>query len=182
MLYPLSCEICSGCPADPKGRITNDSFFKLRQKPELMLPPAEIPAQFERMIGSFEEMIVCRAGTGKCTIDEVSELLSKTKSYGIGCCVLPNRLVNNIDFDGVVLSYDEFFFASENAPHLFSGGIIIVFDDDLEENRTVYRLIEKNELRRYRRVLFCNESKVITSSGKSIKDCIDGYSFQISQL
>ena len=116
LLYPLSCEICSGCPADPKGRITNDSFFKLRQKPELMLPPAEIPAQFERMIGSFEEMIVCRAGTGKCTIDEVSELLSKTKSYGIGCCVLPNRLVNNIDFDGVVLSYDEFFFASENAP------------------------------------------------------------------
>jgi hypothetical protein len=147
-----------------------------------VLPPAEIPAQFERMIGSFKEMIVCRTGTGKCTIDEVSELLSKTKSYGLGCCVLPNRLVNSIDFDGVVLNYDEFFFASENAPHLFSGGTIVVFDDDLEENRTVYRLIEKDGLRMYRRVLFCNESKVITSSGKALSDFSDGYSFQISQL
>ena len=70
-LFPLSREVCNGCPADPEGRITSDDTYKLRTDPEIKLPAAPPAPRLGRNMGSFNEMIISRPSTGPCSTEEV---------------------------------------------------------------------------------------------------------------
>ena len=71
-LFPLSREVCNGCPADPEGRITSDDTYKLRMNPNIKLPPARPSRRLDRNMGSFNEMIISRPSNGPCNVGEVA--------------------------------------------------------------------------------------------------------------
>ena len=73
-LYPLSREMCNGCPADPKGRITTDESFKLRTNPDIHLMPTKANRKLSRNMGSFNEMIIRRENSGPCVEAEIISL------------------------------------------------------------------------------------------------------------
>lgn len=181
-LFPLSREVCNGCPADPEGRVTTDESYKLRMAPCISLPPAEPSRRLERNMGSYSQMVVRRSGSGSCTVDEVLSVIEKANQNGIGVVVAPERFMHQLNSKGILMDYDEFFFAVAQCPYLFYRGVVCIFDDNLGTNLSLYKNLEKLNVYNYRRVMYCNESTVITSNGKSIRDCLDGYAIPLEKM
>ena len=181
-LFPLSREVCNGCPVDPEGRITIDNAYKLRLKPAVLLPPVAPSRRLNRTMGTFYQLLVKRLGTGSCTLDEVQIVAEKVSQNHIGALIVPKRFANQVQVTGILLEYDEFSFAVTHCPYLFANGVVCVFDDDTERNLALYKALERLEAFHYRRILYCNENAVITPSGKPIRDYIDGYAIHIERM
>ena len=181
-LFPLSREVCNGCPSDPDGRVTTDTKFKLRIPPAIQLPPSEPSRKLSRKMSPFTELIVRRNSSGKCTSDEVSSICERACEYDIGCVVIPGRFTQSVSFNGLVLDYDEFFFAVKNSPYLFSRGVLCVFEEDANTNYSLYKNLCILEEQKYRRVLYCNDNDVISTNGKPIRESIDCYSISVDKF
>ena len=181
-LFPLSREVCNGCPADPVGRITSDTRFRLRLPPNINIPSITPSIKLRRKIGPFSELIVRRDSSGKCTLEEAELISEKAEVYGIGCLVLPTRFASKTHFHGLVLDYDEFFFAVNITPYLFAPGVLCVFEDDANMNYTLYKNLSLLEQYQYKRVLYCNENNVISANGKSIRESLDCYTISVEKF
>ena len=181
-LFPLASEVCNGCPVDADGRVTTDSKYRLRRPPAIQIPPAARNRRFNRRVGPFTELIVRRKTSGKCTLEEICAVSSKATENGIGCLILPKRFAKNIHFNGLLLDYDEFYFAVKHTPYLFSRGVLCIFEDDGPTNYSLYKCLCMLEQYQYSRVLYCNESNVIAASGKPISECIDCYAISLDQF
>ena len=119
-LFPLSREVCNGCPADPEGRITSDDTYKLRTDPEIKLPAAPPAPRLGRNMGSFNEMIISRPSTGPCSTEKVAVIAEKASQNNIGAFVVPSRLADEIVYNGILLNYEEFYYAVVHCPYLFA--------------------------------------------------------------
>ena len=133
-------------------------------------------------MGQFFEMVVKRNNYGPCTKDEIQTVCSAASENGIGCIIVPNKLVKCVKFDGTVLDYDEFYFAVENTPYLFNKGLLCVFESDVNTNTTIYKHLISLEALEYRIILFCNENDVFAPNGKPLKDALDGYAITLDRF
>ena len=181
-LFPLSREVCNGCPADPEGRITSDETYKLRTNPNIKLPPARPSRRLDRNMGSFNEMIISRPVNGPCSIEEVAVIAEKASQNNIGAFVVPNRLANQIVYDGILLNYEEFYYAVAHCPYFFARGVVCIFDGDTGTNFTLYKTLGKLDAYSYRRILYCNENTVVANGRKTIRECSDGYPIPIQKF
>lgn len=181
-LFPLSREVCNGCPADPEGRITSDETYKLRTNPNIKLPPARPSRRLDRNMGSFNEMIISRPANGPCSIEEVAVIAEKASQNNIGALVVPNRLANQILYDGILLNYEEFYYAVAHCPYFFAKGVVCIFDGDTGTNFTLYKNLGKLDAYGYRRILYCNENTIVANGGKTIREYSDGYPIPIQKF
>ena len=181
-LFPLSREVCNGCPADPEGRITNDETYKLRTDPDIKLPPARPSRRLERNMGSFSEMIISRPSNGPCSLEEVAVIAEKASQNNIGALVVPNRLADQIVYDGILLNYDEFYYSVAHCPYFFAKGVVCIFDGDTGTNFSLYKNLEKLDAYGYRRILYCNENTIVANGGKTIREHSDGYPIPIQKF
>ena len=181
-LFPLSREVCNGCPADPNGRVTTDEIFKLRTNPGITLPPVCSSRRLERNMGSFNEMVISRVANGPCTVEEVAEIADKAAQNHIGVLVVPKRLAHQIMFNGLLLNYDEFYYAVSHCPYFFAKGVVCIFDGDKGTNLSLYKTLGKLDTYSYRRVLYCNENTIVANGGKTIREYSDGYPIPIQKF
>ena len=181
-LFPLSGDVCSGCPADVEGRITVDSPYKLRNKPQLQLPAAVPSRKLSRNMGFDLEMLVQCKSNGQWTDEDLELLWDRADKSGIGTVVVPERLADKVSVRGLVLTYKEFYFAVTHTPCLFSQGVLCVFDHDAGTNLSLYTHLSKLAQYGYRRILYCSENTVVTTNGKRVGDYIDGYSIPLDKL
>lgn len=181
-LFPLSREVCNGCPADPEGRITSDDIYKLRLDPEIKLPAASPSPRLDRNMGRFSEMIISRPSDGPCSAEEVALIAEKSSRNSIGVLVVPSRLENQILFDGILLNYEEFYFAVAHCPYLFSKGVVCIFDNDAVTNLILYKNLGKLDAFGYRKILYCNENIIVSSDGKTIREYSEGYPVSIQKF
>lgn len=181
-LFPLARVVCNGCPADPDGRVTTDERYKLRKDPEIILPPSCPSKRLNRNMGSFDQMIVRRNVNGACTSREAEDIARKGTENGIGVIVIPHRFENKVMFRGLVLNYEEFYFAVPHCPYLFASGVLCMFDNDAAENFTLYKNLERLEKYSYRRILYCNENTLVTRDGKIVRDKNEGYTISIERF
>ena len=181
-LFPLSREVCNGCPADPEGRITSDETYKLRTNPDIQLPPARPSRRLDRNMGSFNEMIISRPSNGPCSAEEVAVIAEKASQNNIGALVVPNRLANQIVYDGILLNYEEFYYAVAHGPYFFAKGVVCIFDGDTGTNFTLYKNLGKLDAYGYRRILYCNENTIVANGGKTIREYSDGYPIPIQKF
>lgn len=181
-LFPLSREVCNGCPADPEGRITSDDTYKLRIDPDIKLSPARPSYRLHRNMGSFNEMIISRPSNGPCSIEEVIVVAEKAAQNSIGVLVVPNRMADQIVYDGILLNYDEFYYAVTHCPYLFARGVVCIFDGDSSTNFTLYKNLGKLEAFGYRKILYCNENTIVANGGKTIREYSDGYLIPIQKF
>lgn len=181
-LFPLSREVCNGCPADPKGRVTTDDSYKLRVDPNISLLPASPSGKLSRNIGSFNQLVVKRINNGPCTLDEAISVAEKANQNEIGVLVVPKRFMGQLTIEGVILDYDEFYFAVSHCPYLFARGVVCIFDNDASTAAVLYKNLMKLDAYHYRSVLYCNESSVITNNGKPLRESIDGYSIPLEKM
>ena len=181
-LFPLSREVCNGCPADPEGRITSDETYKLRTNPDIQLPPARPSRRLDRNMGSFNEMIISRPSNGPCSAEEVAVIAEKASQNNIGALVVPNRLANQIVYDGILLNYEEFYYAVAHCPYFFAKGVVCIFDGDTGTNFALYKNLGKLDAYGYRRMLYCNENTIVANGGKTIREYSDGYPIPIQKF
>lgn len=181
-LFPLSREVCNGCPADPEGRITSDDTYKLRTNPDIKLPPARPSRRLDRNMGSFNEMVISRPSNGPCSIEEVAVIAEKAAQNSIGVLVVPNRMASQIVYDGILLNYDEFYYAVAHCPYFFAKGVVCIFDGDSSTNFTLYKNLGKLDAFGYRKILYCNENTVVANGGKTIREYSDGYPIPIQKF
>ena len=180
-LYPLSRDVCNGCPCDPEGRYTLDDEYKLRQEPEISLKPESKPIPYDRLFGSYDNLLILRNDNGPCSVEEISLLNSKLNTNPIGAVVLPDRFLFSTDFKGLVLSCQEFLFAVKWAPFLFTEGILCVLDDKNSRNRSIIKAVEKLQEKHYWSLLYLSEEE-FTRIDSSLKSRFDGYSVSINRL
>ena len=181
-LFPLSGDVCSGCPADTEGRITVDSYYKLRNKPELQLSAAIPSRKLSRNMGSDLELLVHCKSNGQWTNEELENLWERVDKSSIGAVVVPERIADNVAVHGLVLTYKEFFFAAVHTPYLFAKGVLCVFDRDNGTNLSLYTHLNKLGRYSYRRIMYCSENTIVTTNGKRVGDHIDGYSIPLEKL
>lgn len=181
-LFPLSREVCNGCPADPEGRITSDETYKLRTDPEIKLPPARPSCRLDRNMGPFNEMIISRPSNGPCSMEEVAIIAEKASQNNIGAIVVPNRLASQIVYNGILLNYEEFYYAVVHCPYFFAKGVVCIFDGDTATNFTLYKNLGKLDAYGYCRILYCSENTIVASGGKTIREYSDGYLIPIQKF
>ncbi len=181
-LYPLSREVCNGCPADPEGRITTDESFKLRINPDINIEPTKPSRKLSRNIGSFNEMVVRRENTGPCVEAEIITLAERASENKIGVFVASKELIGNIATDCLVLDYDEYYFAVNHCPYLFANGMLCVLDGDNFQKSTLYKNAKKLEEFGYRCILYSNENALVMSNGKALRECVEGYTIPLSKF
>ena len=181
-LFPLSKEVCNGCPSDLEGRVTSDDTFKLRMKPTIELTASRPCRRLDRNMGSFNQLIIKRTFDGPCTFEEVSAISDKAEQNDIGVLVVPKRFTNKLSYKGLLMDYDEFYYAVSNCPYLFASGVLCVFDGNTAVDFSLNKYLEKLEAFNYRKLLYCNESTVITGNGKSVRECGEGYSIPLEKL
>lgn len=181
-LFPLSREVCNGCPADPEGRITSDDTYKLRTNPDIKLPPARPPHRLDRNMGSFNEMIVSRPANGPCSAEEIVVIAEKAAQNNIGVLVVPNRMASQIVYNGILMNYEEFYYAVIHCSYLFAKGVVCIFDGDTTTNFLLYKNLEKLDAFGYRKILYCNENTIVANGGKTIREYSDGYSIPIQKF
>ena len=181
-LFPLSGDVCNGCPADHEGRITVDNQYKLRERPNLHLQAMLPNRKLARNMGSYNEMVVRCKTNGTLTDEELQSLTEKCERSEIGAVVVPERMIDKVCVKGLVLSYKEFFFAVSQVPYLFSRGVLCIFDQDTAVNVSLYTNMTKLEKYGYKRILYCTDNTVITTHGKKVRDHIDGYSISLEKL
>ena len=90
-------------------------------------------------MGSFNEMIISRPSNGPCNVGEVAVIAEKASQNGIGALVVPNRLASQIVYDGILLNYDEFYYAVAHCPYFFAKGVVCIFDGDTGTNFSLYK-------------------------------------------
>lgn len=181
-LYPLSREVCNGCPADPEGRITTDESFKLRTAPDIQLLPTKANRKLSRNIGSFNEMIVRRENSGPCVEAEHIALAERANANEIGVFVAPQELLSERISDSMVLNYEEFYFAASHCPYLFAKGMVCILDGDNFSKSTLFKNARKLQTLGYRCVLYSNENALVMSNGKALRECVDGYTIPLSKF
>ena len=181
-LFPLAREVCNGCPADPEGRITSDETYKLRINPNIELLPACPSCHLNRNMRDFNEMIISRPSNGPCSAEEVAVIAEKASQNGIGVLIVPNRLAQQIVYDGILLNYDEFYYAVAHCPYFFAKGAVCIFDDDPGTNFTLYKKLGKLDAYGYRKILYCNENTIVANGGKTIVEYSDGYHIPIQKF
>lgn len=181
-LYPLSREVCNGCPSDPYGRITTDEKYKLRIAPNICLRPTAPNRRLSRNIASYTEMIIRRDVTGPCVESEITTLADKAGRNQIGVFIAPGELLSNISTDCLVLDYDEFYFAANRCPYLFANGFLCVLDGDNFAKSTLLKNAKKLEEYGYRCILYSNENALVMSTGKALRECVDGYTISLDKF
>lgn len=181
-LFPLSREVCNGCPADPEGRVTNDDTYKLRTDPEIKLPAAPLSLRLGRNMGTFNEMIINRPSSGPCSTEEVTVIAERASQNNIGVLVVPDRLEDQIVYDGILLNYEEFYYAIAHCPYFFAKGVACIFDGNTGTNFTLYKNLGKLDAYGYCKILYCNESTIVASGGKTIREYSDGYLIPIQKF
>lgn len=181
-LFPLAREVCNGCPADPEGRVTNDDTYKLRTDPDIKLLPARPSRRLDRNMGSFTEMIISRPSSGPCSVEEIAVIAEKASQNNIGALVVPNHLASEIVYNGVLLNYDEFYYAVAHCPYFFAKGVVCIFDENAGTNFALYKNLRKLDTFGYRRILYCNENTIVASGGRTIREYSDGYPVSIQKF
>ena len=181
-LFPLAVEVCHGCPSDPTGRITTDSKYKVREKPILSLPAHELSRVLQRHMGSYRTLIVHNQDAKQLTEDELNKLCQKAENCGIGTIIIPNTCQYSIHFSGLVLTFDEFFFASTYLPYLFNSGVLCLFPDDQAIVTALYTILQRLSALNYPEIIYCDKSFRLSTTGKTIADSIDGYSISLDKF
>ena len=180
-LFPLSRDVCNGCPVDGKGRVTTDAIFKLRRAPELRLSPVPPSQKLRKYMSSYHMLAIWRTITGDLQQDEVAAICRKSAAHGIGCLVIPPEYAGPTPFPGLVLTYDEFSFCIEKAPYVFYKGVLCVLTQGNAEAFTLFRHMRELEKRNTTAILYCAETLALQPNGKSYKECADGYDISFEQ-
>lgn len=181
-LYPLAAELCNGCPCDPDGRVTTDQQFKVREKPALSLPPQVLSRALRRHLGSYRTLLVHDPDSDRLSEDELKSICEKADNCGIGALVIPDEMREYVSFCGLILTYDEFFATARELPFLFCSGVMCVFPDDQEVGNTLYRSLCKLDDYDYVKVIYCNDSFRLSSTGKTLSETIDGYTISLDKF
>ena len=181
-LFPLSAEICNGCPSDLYGKITIDSDIKVRNTPRLQLKPHAYSARLARNIGSYNELVIERTVTGNYTSEEIELICNKAASCAVRVFVLPNDCHLYVKSDGLILNYDEFLFSVKQTPYLFAGGVLCLMDVDKFNNILLYKNLCKLEDYSYIRVIYAHPNTVILPNGRTIREAIEGYTISINKF
>ena len=181
-LFPLSKEVCNGCPADTEGKTSADDMFQLRIKPDLDLPPIRPSRHLDRLMGSYSDLIVSRTAGGPCSFEEISLLCQHIDKCGIGVVVLPNRYAHQFTLQSIILTYDEFYFTAATMPYLFAKGVLCVFENDANTNLTLFKNLERLNQLGYKSILYCSENSVTTTTGKCVRESIEGYTIPVEKL
>ena len=180
-LFPLSKEVCNGCPADERGRSSFDVTYKLRERPNIELEPVLPNKRLKRKMGSYQELIVT-CDSPILSLDILETVAEKAELCGIGTMVIPAEYASKIKYDGMLLTYEEFHFTAKMAPYLFYKGIICCFDKDQNTNYALMQSLDKIKPFGYACLLLCNETMHMPSTGKSIADSLDANSVSYQQL
>ena len=109
-------------------------------------------------------------------------IAEKAYQNGIGALVVPNRLANQIVYGGILLNYDEFYYAVAHCPYFFAKGVVCIFDGDTGANFSLYKNLGKLDAYGYRKVLYCNENTVVANGSKTIREYSDGYPISIQKF
>ena len=181
-LFPLAKEICNGCPVHPEGNIAIDDIYRLRCDPEIQLMPMPVTGQLERQMGTYLKLVIRRVSDSYFDLVDIKLAADKAAKGSIGVLVLPKRLCGDIAFPGLTLTYEEFYFTAVHAPYLFANGVLCVFCYDSGENYSLFRNLERLDAFQYRQLLYCSESMLVPSTGKAVRESLDGYSIMASDL
>lgn len=181
-LFPLSKEVCSGCPVDADGRITTDKTFKLRLDPELQIAASSPSRRLSRLMGSYRTLLIRRSCIGPCTNAEISILSEKTSLYDIGAIVVPSE-TSTVTLDNkLVMNYAEFLFSVTNCPYLFANGVVCVMSGDILLQSALFNALQKLAVLDYSIILYANDNISVGYSGKPLRECIDGYTVSIDRI
>ena len=181
-LFPLAEEVCHGCPNDPEGKVTTDTEYKVRERPQLSLPPQKMSDTLRRHIGSYRTLLVRDPDSEKLNEEELNLLCQKAQNCGIGTLVIPNDLKDHVYFSGLVLTYDEFFFTVTHLPFLFCSGLLCAFPDDQAIATALFSNLRKLAALDYPKIIYCNKELRLPTTGKTIAESIDGYSISLDKF
>ena len=181
-LFPLAMEVCNGCPCDPEGRITTDRPFKVRQAPCLTLPPENDSRILQRRMGSFNTLLVLDDDSNFLGTEELETICRKAENCGIGALVIPNEKRTEVQFSGLVLTYEEFYFSASMMPFLFSRGLLCIFPEDDQIGNILYKNLRKLDAFQYATIIYCSEHFRLSATGRSLSETINGYSIRLDQL
>lgn len=174
-LYPLAKELCNGCPTNTEPYAATENTYKIRVKPSITLPLAKGQNALQRYMGKYSRFIIRNPAKDDYPVDDIIRAADKMNEVGVGCLVIPDKLIGHVSYSGMIMTYAEFRCMVEFCPFLFAAGVMIVFSSDDIINDTIFTWGEALENFGYRRVYYCDDNMYIQSKRRTITSFIDCY-------
>jgi len=132
-------------------------------------------------MGVYQDLLIIRRSHSQ-DIHELQRTISKAQTWGIYALVLPASISQDVDFEGLILTYKEFYFIAKHASYLLFKGVFCVFSNDHNTNYALWKALEELTDLGYRRLFFCSEYMTIPNTRKPIIESIEGYHLSSEEL
>ena len=182
-IFTLAEEVCGGCPSHQESRIHQGALRIQKRVPQVKLIRPQ-PNRLSAVMGSYSDLWVNSSRTSAARLDEASALSKALNSYGICTWVLPTypRQHHIPVFQGLTLTASEFFTVLQYHPSLLQNGVFCVMGDDPGENQRLFDRVWSLKSQGIPVVLYGSEDMTIDSENRSVRDLIEGYIKEASDL
>ena len=145
-------------------------------------PPSKESRILRRHLGSYRTLVVQDPDSDRLSEIELKSICEKANRCGIGVLIIPDEMREYASFEGLILTYPEFYTTIEKLPCLFHAGVMCVFPDDETVGNTLYRNLCKLDVYNYIKIIYCSERFRLSSTGKTISDTVDGYTIGLEKF
>lgn len=180
-LFPLASEKCNGCPKDEKAIHETNNGYHIHKKIHYQ-KAVNIDPYAKRLMGTYNSLLIKQNEGEIVTIESVQKVADKMKEIGIKAMVTPNEIAQNITFDGLMLTYEEFWTVHQKCPVIFAEGVALIFSKNSDDNNAIFERGEEINSKGYPVVYYCKESMFIEKYKRTISNFYPGYRKELSEI
>ena len=133
-------------------------------------------------MGTYNSLLIKQNEGEIVTIESVQKVADKMKEIGIKAMVTPNEIAQNITFDGLMLTYEEFWTVHQKCPVIFAEGVALIFSKNSDDNNAIFERGEEINSKGYPVVYYCKESMFIEKYKRTISNFYPGYRKELSEI
>jgi hypothetical protein len=172
-LYPLTNDCCNGCPKHSRNTYVVDDQHRIRANIDHKPAPKPTTPKLSFAMGSYDSMIIRNNHFPQLDMTLLAQVVNAMNKAGLSVLVGAEEIVSQLDFEGLILTRDEFSFLVSVYPGLFSGGVFAIFDQNEHSNSALFSNIKKLHEYGYKTVLYCSDDMYIHGFNRRVTDFLN---------
>ena len=172
-LYPLTNDCCNGCPKHKRNTNVIDETYRIRIEIENTLEVSNPTPKMAFALGCYNSLLIRNTRFPQLEMGILAQVVESMNNAGITTLVGKKEIVSSLDFNGLVLTREEFAFMVSMYPGYFSGGVFAIFDGDEYANSVLFSNVKKLQDCGFRTILYCGDDMYVHGYNRRITDFLN---------
>lgn len=177
-IFPNASPTCGGCGSHENSYCSDGKYTFVHSVKYYM------PNSIRLIEEDLQNILVVRGENESWNINQAMDLSIKLNTKGYNILVLPTKDdIDSTNFNGLVITADEFDHLSMKHPSLFAfSGVICAFDDNSTRNQKQYKCMQTIQEYNISYVYYCKENMAITQANRTIRHLLNAKTLTYSEV